>query len=255
MNYLQQLLILCPIVFFSGFVDSIAGGGGIISLPAYHAVGLSPHMVLGTNKLSACIGCFTSTFRFLKNKSYNKKILPSVIFALLGSALGSRIAVYVSSQFLKYVLIIALPILAVFMLLKKDFSDNERYQKHSTIKLFMLCVLVAFVVGMYDGFFGPGTGTFLILLYTSVVGFSLKESLGNAKIINLSTNFAAVVVFMYHGHVDYKLAVPAALAAILGNYIGSGLAIKNGKKIVRPMLVVVLTLLLGKIIYDLAVLP
>lgn len=251
MSYLQQLLILLPIIFISGFVDSIAGGGGIISLPAYQVVGLNPTMVLGTNKLSASIGSLTSTARFIKNKSFSKKIFPSIAFALIGSAIGAEIAVNVDDLILKYILIGALPVLAVFMLFKKDFKDDERYQQYSKLKLFVMCALVAFVIGMYDGFFGPGTGTFLILLYTSVVGFSLRESLGNAKIINFSTNIAAVVVFMYNGQIDYRLALPAAGAAILGNYIGTGLAIKNGKKIVRPMLVVVLTLLLGSIIYGL----
>lgn len=251
MSYLQQLSILCPLIFLSGFVDSIAGGGALISLPAYYMVGLPPHTALGTNKLSALSGSVTSSIRFIKSKSYYlKSLAPSILFALIGSFLGAKLAVFLDESILRVVLIFAMPLLAAFILLKKDFAEPLKKKEISDLKLIILCSAIAFTIGVYDGFFGPGAGTFLILAHLGIVGLGLRESMGNSRIINMTTNISAVVVYFLNGMVDFKLAIPAAVFAILGNYIGTGFAIKNGKKIVRPMMIFVLTLLVAKLAVD-----
>lgn len=251
MEYFDQLLIICPLIFISGFIDSIAGGGGLVSLPTYNIAGLSPHFALGTNKFSSCIGTFFSTMRFVKNKSYNlTSAIPSIIFAFLGSAIGSKIAVSLDAKILQYILVGGIPIIAVVIFKKKNLSDIKP-RNYSKAKVIILSSIIAFVIGGYDGFFGPGTGTFLILAYTSILGFDLLTSMGNAKLVNLTSNIASLIVFAIEGKILFAIGIPAALCAIAGHYIGSGLAIKNGQKVIRPMLILVLTLLLIKLSWDL----
>ncbi len=251
MEYLEQLLIICPLIFISGFIDSIAGGGGLVSLPTYNIAGLSPHFALGTNKFSSCIGTFFSTMRFVKNKSYNlTSAIPSIIFAFIGSAIGSKIAVCLDAKVLQYILVGGIPIIAVLVFKKKNLS-HIKPRNYSKAKVIILSSLIGFVIGGYDGFFGPGTGTFLILAYTSVLGLDLLTSMGNAKLVNLTSNIASLIVFAIEGKILLAIGIPAALCAIAGHYIGSGVAIKNGQKVIRPMLIMVLTLLLIKLTYDL----
>ncbi|NDV60084.1 TSUP family transporter [Bacteroides sp. 519] len=253
MDYFEQLIILCPLIFISGLIDSIAGGGGLISLPAYNVAGLTPHFALGTNKFSSCIGTLFSTMRFVKNKSYNlTSAIPSVIFALISSAIGAKIAVYMEAKILQYILIAGVPIIAMIIFKKKNLTAVT--PKHlSKGRIIFLSSVIGFVIGGYDGFFGPGTGTFLILAYTSVLGFDLLTSMGNAKLVNLTSNLASLAVFLIEGKILFVVGIPAALCAIAGHYIGSGLAIKNGQKIVRPILILVLTLLMIKLIWDLVI--
>ena len=250
MDYYEQLLVICPLIFLSGFIDSIAGGGGLISLPVYHVVGFSPHFALGTNKFASCIGTFFSTIRFVRNKNYNlTSAIPSILFALIGSAIGAKIAIYLDVVVLRYILVCGIPVIAVIVYRKKNL-ERRTPKRLSKVKTIVYSSIIGLVVGGYDGFFGPGTGTFLILIYTSVLGFDLLTSMGNAKLVNLSSNFASLVVFIVEGKILYTIGIPAALCAIAGHYIGSGVAIKKGRTIVRPMLLVVLILLLAKLIAD-----
>jgi uncharacterized membrane protein YfcA len=250
MDYYQQLLIICPLIFLSGFVDSIAGGGGLISLPTYHIAGFSPHFALGTNKFASCIGTIFSTMRFVKNKNYNlTSAIPSILFALIGAAIGAKIAVYLDVIVLRYVLIFGIPIIATIVYKKKNL-EKRTPKNLSKIKIVTYSSVIGLVIGGYDGFFGPGTGTFLILIYSSVLGFDLLTSMGNAKLVNLASNLASLVVFKEKKKILYMIGIPAAFCAIAGHYIGSGFAIKKGATIVRPILLVVLALLLAKLIVD-----
>jgi len=251
MDYYQQLLIICPLIFISGFIDSIAGGGGLISLPTYNIAGFSPHFALGTNKFVSCIGTVFSTMRFVKNKNYNlTSAIPSILFALIGAVIGAEIAVYLDVVVLRYILIFGIPVIAVIVYRKKNL-EKRTPKNLSKIKVILYSSVIGLVIGGYDGFFGPGTGTFLILIYSSVLGFDLLTSMGNAKLVNLASNIASLVVFIVEGKIIFMIGIPAAFCAIAGHYIGSGFAIKKGQTIVRPMLLVVLALLLAKLIADL----
>ena len=252
MEYLNKLYIICPLVFFAGFVDSIAGGGGIVSLPAYVAAGLPYHMALGTNKFASTLGTSVATARFIKSgKVHYKAAAVSVPAALFGSWLGARLALMVSEIYLQYTLVAMLPVLAVFLTKSKNFQ-NEAFRKEiSGSAVLILSAAAGLVVGAYDGFFGPGAGTFLILIFNAVIGFDILTSSGNAKIVNLSSNAAALVTFLISGNVVVLVGVSAAAFGIAGNFVGSGLALKKGIKFIRPVLVFVLSLLMVKIIYDL----
>ena len=252
MEYLSKLFIICPLVFFAGFVDSIAGGGGIISLPAYVAAGVPYHMALGTNKFASTLGTSVATARFIKSGKVNfRAAAVSVPAALFGSWLGARLALMISEIYLQYTLVAMLPVLAVFILKSKNFQNETFEKKLSGTAVLVLSAAAGLVVGAYDGFFGPGTGTFLILIFNTVVGFDILTSSGNAKVINLSSNAAALATFLYTGNVVVFVGVFAAVFGIAGNYIGSGLALKKGIKLIRPVFIFVLAALMIKIIYDL----
>ena len=249
MELIEMLLVVCPLVFFASFVDAIAGGGGLISLPAYFITGMPAHMAIASNKFSAAIGTAISTARFIKSGNLHMKTaLQTAVIAFVGSALGAKIALFTSDYYLRIAMMVLLPCVAVFVLLQQD--DESRFEQMSKTRIFIGMIVMGLLIGMYDGFFGPGTGTFLILGYTTILGFDLKRACGNTKIVNLTTNVSALIVFMLAGQVYYAVAIPAMFFSIMGNWVGSGLAIKKGAKFVRPVMIFVLCLLLVKIIYD-----
>lgn len=243
-------LVLFFCVFLAGFVDSIAGGGGLISLPAYYAVGIPPHVALGTNKFSATIGTLFACTRFIRSKAVAwKAALTAGVCALIGSAWGANMALLVSDAVLRYVLLALVPLLAVFTMLKKDMGEHK--EEMTGWKLIMVSVLCGLLVGAYDGFFGPAAGTFYTLAFASIVGMTMQKACGTTKIVNLCSGMAALVTFIINSKIDYSLAIPCTVLAIAGNWLGSGLAIKNGAKLVRPVMIFAMALLLIKVGSDL----
>ena len=244
---LSQMIILFACIFLGGLVDSIAGGGGLIALPAYYAVGLPPHMALGTNKFASSIGTFTATLRFIKNKQVNFKVgAVAAVAALIGSPIGAKLAMAIDEKYLRYVLLIAVPVIAVMILRKKDFGEETEHEP-PLARSILLSIAIGFGLGMYDGFFGPGMGTFLTLLFNSVLGLSILRSCGTTKVVNLSSNVAALVTYALSGNVLFGIGIRCTIFAILGNWAGSGLALKKGAKIVRPIMIVAMILLLFKV--------
>lgn len=245
---LSMFLIVCPLVFLASFIDAIAGGGGLISLPAYLLAGVPIHNSIATNKLSSCIGTLFSTIRYCKNKYADlASAIPSIVAALIGSAIGAKLSMTVSERFLQYILIIILPITAYIVLKKKNCQETTL----SSMKrghVILLATLISLVIGAYDGFYGPGTGTFLILLYTGVCKMDIKTASGNTKLVNFSSNLAALVTFVVNGQIIVPLGLTASLFSIAGHYIGSGLVMKKGTAIVSPIIICVLVLLFIKII-------
>ncbi|ROR28446.1 hypothetical protein EDD66_10428 [Mobilisporobacter senegalensis] len=251
-DILLKLLLICPITFIAGFIDSIAGGGGLISLPAYFAIGIPPHLATGTNKCSSTFGSFFATVRYIKNgKVHIQSAVFAAIMALFGSYLGATLNLSLDEKYLKYILIFILPITAFIIYQKKEFGRENKALGLSGGKIILLSMMSGFVIGIYDGFFGPGTGTFLIFCFSALIGFDLITSSGNAKIVNFSSNIAALITFAVHGKILYTIGIPGAIFGILGNWIGSGIALKRGTKVIRPMLVIVMGILLIKVIVDL----
>ena len=245
----SSFLIVCPMLFLAGFVDSIAGGGGLISLPAYLLAGLPVHMAIGTNKFSSAFGTTLSTVRFIRQRLVIARFaIPSVFFGFSGSAIGAKLSLLVSETVLKSLLLVVLPIAAFCVLNRRIFRPNESDNIKYDFKTFFVVMLSAFLVGIYDGLYGPGTGTFLIIAFSVFAKFSIKRANAHTKVINLSTNIAALVVFLLNGQVLIPLGIAAAVSNMLGNYAGSGLVITKGVKIVKPLIIFVLTLLLIKII-------
>ncbi|MDR1520621.1 MAG: TSUP family transporter [Planctomycetota bacterium] len=238
--------IIYPLLFLAGFVDSIAGGGGLISISSFLAIGVPPHLALGTNKFSAFLGTGLSTLYFARRGHIK---WDSAIYAfggaLIGSMAGARLVLLLDERTLAWLMLIAIPAAAILPIVRKDFGSIER--KLPPIRNIAYSLLTGFVIGGYDGFFGPGAGTFLILAFTAVLGLKLLTACGNAKAVNFASNIGAVAMFMGSGDIDYGLGVPCAACALLGNYLGARLAVKNGVKIIRPAMLFVIALLLIKI--------
>ena len=245
-------LIVCPFQILAGMVDSIAGGGGLISLPVYLIAGLPAHAAVATNKLSSCCGTAVSTARFIKNGLINLKVaLPSVAAAILGSFAGARLSMITNERILEYMILAIIPVAAFFVLNNKLFNRSENDSVPVTRRTVIVAVFAALIIGMYDGMYGPGTGTFLIIAFTVFARLSVESSNAQAKIINLTSNITALVVFLLHHQVIIPLGLAAAVCNITGNYIGSGLVMKDCAKIVRPMIIFVLILLLIKVLTNL----
>jgi uncharacterized membrane protein YfcA len=247
---LTSFLIVCPLVFLAGFVDSIAGGGGLISLPAYLIAGVPMHFALGTNKLSSTMGAITASVRYYKNGFVDLFLcVPSIAAALAGSALGTSLTLLVNERYLQWLLLIVLPVTAFYVMCNKEF--REKGTPFSRSKTALIAAFVSLVIGAYDGFFGPGTGTFLILLYTGLARINARTATGNAKLVNLASNLSALVVFLLHGRALLLLGLCAGAFSIAGSYLGSGLVIRRGAGVLRIFILGVLALLLIKIAYDL----
>ena len=245
----STFFIICPLVFLAGFVDSIAGGGGLISLPAYLVAGLPIHMAYGTNKFAMSLGTLMSTTKYLRSGHVRlRPALTAAAGALVGSWAGARLALLLDERYLHYCLMVILPLAAGFLLFNRGFGATQRQQLAPT-KLYPLCLVCGLVIGCYDGFFGPGTGTFLILAFT-LLGFDLVTASGNAKMVNLASNIAAVAAFGLGGSVLLPVGLPAALCAILGNYLGARLAIKRGAAFIGPVAVAAVALLFTRILWD-----
>lgn len=243
--------IVCPLVFLAGLVDSIAGGGGLISLPGYLLAGVPAHVALGTNKLSSATGTLVSTLRLLKQGYLKGKMFIatcSAVFALAGSFLGARLALLVPDEVIKHLMIVILPIVAWYVLRGKKEGEEEAVNPLPEKRVFLISVLAAFVIGGYDGFYGPGTGTFLILIFTGAAKMDTRSAAAQTKVINLSSNVAALAEFIVSGNVNFALGLAAAACSVAGHYIGSGMVVHNGQKIVRPVVLVVLVLLFLKIL-------
>ena len=237
-------------MFLASFMDAIAGGGGIISVPTYLLAGVPMHMALGTNKVSSGIGTAVSTARFIKNGYIDWKLgIPSVALALVGSFVGTSIQLMIDEVYLQYLLLIVLPVVAFVVLRQRQFPEERG--EIDRRKQCAIVWLASFVVGAYDGFYGPGTGTFLLLIYCNLAKMDVRTAGGNVKLVNLSSNIGAFVTSLRSGQVFLVLGLIGAVTSIAGHYVGSGLAIKNGSKIVRPTVVIVLILLAVKVVYEL----
>lgn len=251
MEFLKICLIVCPLIFLGSFVDSVAGGGGIITLPAYLLAGLPAHTAAGTNKLVAIFGSVTASYRYLRSGNVMVRIaLLSALGSLLGGVLGTQLALYIPEKTLELIMMIVLPIVAVFLSFNRDFGMNHNPRKLEPVMESFSAFAIGFVIGCYDGLIGPGTGTFLIICFSGIMGLELLVSGGCAKVSNLASNIASGVVYLFNGKAMYSILLPAALCSIAGGYLGARFAIKGGSKRIRKVMFLVLALLLAKIIYD-----
>lgn len=245
-------LIVLPFVFLAGLIDSIAGGGGLISVPAYLAGGLPPHLALGNNKFSSAFGTFSSTMQYFRHGMIDLPVaICSAILALLGSFLGTRSVLLINPYFLHYVLLILIPLITLFTFSSKKLGEKGEHILLPLRRRIYVGSCAGLVIGFYDGFFGPGTGTFLILIYTLFLKYDFVIANGNTKVVNLASNIASLATFLYYGKIIFVLAIPAAVCGIAGNLIGAHLVVKKGAGIIRPIFILALVLLFSKIIYDL----
>ena len=244
---LTTFLIVCPLVLLAGFVDAIGGGGGLISLPAYLIAGLPPHQAIATNKLSSTCGTSVTAFRFARQGLIPWAMaVPCVLMGLLGAFLGAKLSLLVDSDVLAKVLYVVLPVTAVLVLRKNTLREDAPPPENPK-RTTMIAAAISLGVGVYDGFYGPGTGTFLIILFSLLAKLDVRSANGLCKAVNLTTNVTSLVVFLRGGQVLIVLGLAAAACNMIGNWLGSGMAIKSGVKITRPIIIIVLLLLLLRV--------
>lgn len=247
---LLPFVIVCPLVFLGGFVDAVAGGGGLISLPAYLIAGVPAHNAIATNKLSSAMGTTLTTVRFARKGFIPwRQAAVCVVFAFLGSSLGAKLALKIDGTVFTLLMLVILPLVAVYVLRGKSLGQGEQ-APCSPRRTFVVGALAALVIGGYDGFYGPGTGTFLMLALTGLAHMELTRANGVTKAINLTTNLSALAVFLLNGKVLLPLGLVAGCFGILGNYLGTRFFIQGGVKFVKPVILVVLTIFFGKVLFQ-----
>jgi len=241
-------IILSAVSFLAGFIDSIAGGGGLLLLPSLLLAGIPPQVALGTNKFASSIGTGAALINFILKKKVVWKIAASgIAFSLIGSLIGTKTILFFNNETVGRIIIFLLPLAMLITLIpqKERTTGNEPSKFDLIIKIPFICLLI----GFYDGFFGPGTGSFLIIAFYMFIGLGLVKSSATAKVFNLASNIGALVVFILGGKVIYLLGIPLAVANILGNYLGSNLAIKKGANTVKFFLLLSLTILMISLIW------
>lgn len=249
---LSEFLVVCPLVFLAGFVDAIGGGGGLISLPAYPMVGIPAHFAVGTNKLSSAMGTTVATLEFMRSGYIRVKLaFFSVLAAMVGSSFGANMALHISDYYFRLILLFVLPITALYLLLNRH-SLNSRLaeSKPLTWSQFVATILISISLGVWDGFYGPGTGTFLILTLVGIAHLPINLAAGNTKVINLTTNVCALAVFLMNGKVLVWLGLTAGAFSILGNFLGASYYKRYGSAIARPIIIIVLVIFFAKTVWQ-----
>ena len=245
----EMLWIVCPLALLAGFIDAIAGGGGMISLPAYYLAGLPPALAAGTNKLSAMMGTSLATATYARAGKVEMRVgLPAAAGALVCSALGALAMVGLPAATVHWLVLGCIPVAAVFTLRKRKIAAEPRARSPRAVFLWSLGIGCA--IGFYDGLVGPGTGTFLILLFLQIFAMEEVRASGTAKLVNLASNAAALASLIVTGDVLFLLGIPAGLCSMLGAALGSRLTIRKGGAVVRGMMLAVLGLLLAKMLWD-----
>ncbi len=241
------LILLCIAAFFAGFVDAIVGGGGLIQTPVALIVlpNLAVSTIIGSLKIPAFSGTSFAARQYLKKVDMNWKLL--FIMALVAfcfAFLGSNLLTLVSNNFMKPMLLVVLSLIAIYTFTKKNFGIHQE-KNLSPKRQLVLAVVMSSCIGFYDGFIGPGTGSFLVLGFVAILGFDFLHASANAKMVNLATNFGSICLFILKGKIIWAIAIPMAICNAIGGWVGAKLAIKKGNGFIRIffLLVVIGTLI------------
>lgn len=248
----MELFYLCFFAFLAGFIDAVVGGGGLIQLPTLLI--FLPHVPIptafGTGKLASISGTAVSMWRYARNITLNwKSLVPAAVTAFIFSFLGARAVSHFPADALRPLVLVLLIGVAVYTFIRKDFGSLHAPRLTLTQER-IYAIVAGVVIGFYDGFFGPGTGSFLIFTFIGVFGFSFVSASASAKVVNVATNLSALGYFILKGHVLYHIAIPMAVCNMLGSVVGTRLAIKQGSGFVRKLFLVVVTAIILKFAYD-----
>lgn len=219
----------------AGFVDSIAGGGGIITIPALFMSGLPPHIALGTNKLQGTFGSFSASLHFYKKGVLSlRENAAFIVCVFILATCGTLLINVFNSDFLAKCIPFLLIIFAIYFLFSPKIKEQD---SKARVNNAILCVILG-VIGFYDGFFGPGTGSFLMAALILLGGFGVTQSLSRAKILNFTSNIASLLVFSFFGNILWILGIVMGLGQFIGANLGAKLALKHGIKIIKPLIVI-----------------
>jgi hypothetical protein len=248
-----ELVLLCAAALLAGVVDAIAGGGGLLTLPSLLATGMPPHVALGTNKGQSVFGSFAALARFTR-AGLVKGELARVTFplGLLGAFAGAALVLLVKPEVLKPLVLGLLVVVAAFLAFRRGPPPGERPEPPRQ-RMLALGAVIAFIIGVYDGFFGPGTGTFLILAFSGLLGHGLTRASADAKVVNFASNLASVTLFALRGVVLWNVALPMAVAQFAGGWMGAHFAVRGGDTLVRKVVLLVVVALALKLARDMLV--
>lgn len=254
---MENILLENPILHISiflftgilaGWVDSIAGGGGLITLPILLNAGIPPVMALGTNKLQSSFGSLTSSVRYLRSHHVSfKKSIPGILFTFAGAATGTFLVQRINPGALGKIIPFLLLAIIIYLILSPDAGHLDKKSKLPFLAVFSICGLS---IGFYDGFFGPGTGNFWTIALVTIAGFNLVKATGYTKVMNFTSNFAALLMFILGDNVLFHIGILMGIGQIIGARIGAGMVLKKGAKFVRPVFLTVVIILTVKLFYN-----
>jgi len=245
-----KIIIVCMAGFLGAMVDAIVGGGGLITIPALLATGMPTHLALGTNKFASSMGTISSAYHYFKSGEVNFSLLKYLLpLSLIGSALGVTTVLLMDPEFLKTLIIVMVLIIGSYTLLKKDLGLHNKFTG-LTKKKIILGMILAVGLGFYDGFFGPGTGSFIIFGLIGIFGYDFKKASANSKFMNFTSNFTALILFLINGQIWFLYGLPMAVAMIIGAKVGATLAVKNGARFIKPVFIIVSFALVAKMLFE-----
>jgi uncharacterized protein len=248
---LAMTIILSLVSFLAGFIDSIAGGGGLLLVPSLLLAGLPPQTALGTNKFAATLGTSMALLNFIRSRKVIWKIaVYGIAFALLGGFSGSKAILSFDNKIVGKIIVFLLPLAALAVIYPRKAHPGAKKNNFSRLDLFLKIPMICFPIGFYDGFFGPGTGSFFILSFYLFLGIGLLQASATTKVFNFLSNLGALVMFLFEGKVIFLLGIPLALANIAGNVVGSHLAIRKGAEVVRTFLLISLSVLFASLVWQ-----
>lgn len=246
---LDTILIIILFGFLAAFIDSVVGGGGLITIPALLFAGLNPAAAVATNKLAGTLGSFTSTLMFYRSGYLDlRSVMKFFPLSFIGSLLGAWTVHVIDPALFKPLMLVMLIAVAIYTIMKKDWGSVSTYER-LTPKRLLIFAAVLTLIGFYDGFLGPGTGSFLMFAFL-FIGFDFLRAAGSAKLLNFGSNVSALILFMILGQVHYAIGLIMGISGIFGSIVGSRFAIKRGSGYVRILFIVVTTVLIVKNVYD-----
>ena len=240
--------LLFFVALVAGFIDAIAGGGGLITIPALLMTGMSPALALGTNKLQACGGSFSASLYFIRQGAVNvRAVWLLLVMTFIGATLGTILIQQVDASIVKKILPFLIFAIGVYFLLTPKLGDEDRQQRLSYV---MFAFTAGFGIGFYDGFFGPGTGSFLSLACVTLLGFNLAKATAHAKVLNFTSNIASLIFFLIGGQIMWSVGLAMMAGQFIGANLGAKMVLSKGKTLIRPMVVVMSFIMTAKMAYD-----
>lgn len=249
---MHQLFLYYPILFIAGLsaglVDSIAGGGGLITIPVLLSLGIPPQIALGTNKFQASFGSFTASLYYVRKDAVSwRDAVPGIVFTLVGAAAGTLVIQQIDNRILSGVIPLALLIIAVYTFFTPALGRDE--QRSRMPRMLFYCI-AGLGLGFYDGFFGPGVGSFWAIAFVTGLGFNLTRATGYTKVMNFTSNIVSFSVFLIGGYVLFTTGIVMAMGQILGARIGAGMVISKGVRFIRPVFITIVVLTTLKLLYN-----
>lgn len=244
----ETVLLLAVVAFVAGFIDSIAGGGGLITVPALLLAGFSPVEALGTNKLQGLFGSGSATIAYASKGLVDlRRQMPSAVLSCLGSIAGALLATVLPGEWLKLIMPFMLIAIALYFALKPNMGDVDRTRRVSP---FLFGLIVVPLIGFYDGVFGPGAGSFFMLAFVSLAGYGILKATAHTKLLNFASNIGGVLAFAFVGVIYWKIGLLMGVCQFLGARLGAGLAMKVGARLIKPLLVLTCIALAIRLLAD-----